>query len=255
MSYKLNGTNSDMVDVDFPPHGLPDAGFAKPECANPWDGKLKQVAGIWLPKEESHLDGFLLNSPKHRGAGTYQNDTLMKAISLVPEDRRGHALDIGSHCGIWARSMADYFDYVSAFEPIPAHIECWHRNVPQENATLYEIALGDFEGQVSMNWKANNTGNSSVSADGTGNVIVDQYRLDDLEIDDWTFGKLDCEGYEYYCLKGAEISIIRNKPILVVEQKDHKFFDIDRYAAIEYLKNLGMREIGRVRDDYIMGWK
>ena len=67
---------------------------------------------------------------------------------------------------------------------------------------------------------------------------------------------MDCEGYEYRILQGAEQTIKRCRPVVVVEQKPHDAYS-DQYgqhAAIELMKSWGMVRLDQVKDDWIMGW-
>jgi hypothetical protein len=68
---------------------------------------------------------------------------------------------------------------------------------------------------------------------------------------------MDCEGYEYRILQGAEQTIKRCRPVVVVEQKPHDAYS-DQYAqhaAIELMKSWGMIRLDQVKDDWIMGWQ
>ena len=69
--------------------------------------------------------------------------------------------------------------------------------------------------------------------------------------------KIDCEGYEMQILQGGEDTIKHHKPIIVVEQKLHTDTGITKetqYGCVDLLKSWGARELGRVRNDCILGW-
>jgi hypothetical protein len=67
--------------------------------------------------------------------------------------------------------------------------------------------------------------------------------------------KLDCEGYEYKIIVGAELYIKSCRPVIVVEQKFHKDTGIvDNGEAVDLLQSWGARELDRVRNDIILGW-
>jgi hypothetical protein len=61
--------------------------------------------------------------------------------------------------------------------------------------------------------------------------------------------KIDCERYELEVLKGSIETILKYKPIIVVEQHPDT-----EYCAGTYLKSQGAKEITNVRKDYIFGW-
>ena len=89
---------------------------------------------------------------------------------------------------------------------------------------------------------------------GAGDVPV--VRLDNLNLHDINYIKIDCEGYEYRILQGAEQTIRRCRPVVVIEQKPHDAYSkqYGQFAAVGLLKEWGMVKLDQVRDDWIMGW-
>ena len=82
-------------------------------------------------------------------------------------------------------------------------------------------------------------------------------RLDSLDFDRIDYMKIDCEGYEMQILKGGENTLRTHQPIIVVEQKLHTDTGITKetqYGCVDLLKSWGARELGRVRNDCILGW-
>ena len=83
------------------------------------------------------------------------------------------------------------------------------------------------------------------------------WRLDTLEFDRIDYIKIDCEGYELTILEGAEQTVKKHKPVIVVEQKLHKDTGITedtQYGAVELLESWGMIELAKVNNDCILGW-
>ena len=58
-------------------------------------------------------------------------------------------------------------------------------------------------------------------------------------------------------LQGAEQTIKRCRPVVVVEQKPHDAYSKQyaQHAAVELLKSWGMIRLDQVKDDWIMGWQ
>ena len=85
---------------------------------------------------------------------------------------------------------------------------------------------------------------------------VDVVLLDDYQFTDVDFIKIDCEGYELHVLRGAEQTILNNKPVIIVEQKvgKGKKYGYADDAAVKYLKDLGMKVHQVISGDYIMVW-
>jgi FkbM family methyltransferase len=159
------------------------------------------------------------------------------------------AIDIGAHVGTWSRGLAQKFAFVHAFEPVAAHRECFRRNVPAENVTLHGVALGEEIARLRMEVGEANSGHSIIDI-RPGDIAM--HMLDQYGFEHVGYIKADCEGYEVHALKGGEKTILRCKPIISVEQKPSNFGP--RYAARDYLVSLGMKELGRVHDDIVLGW-
>ena len=81
-------------------------------------------------------------------------------------------------------------------------------------------------------------------------------RLDSLALTGVDYIKVDCEGFEYRVLQGAEQTVREYRPIVVIEQKPHQAYSeqYGQFAAVEMLQSWGMRRLDQVKDDWIMGW-
>lgn len=214
---------------------------------------MKQVKGFWLPDGEEHLVSFLENGPEFAGGPSYQLHKLMAAMPYIKNFRT--AIDIGGHCGLWSRPLAAMFGRVIAFEPVEAHAACFEKNLGEyENVWLYCWAVGEVAGPVSLHTGESSSGDTYVQAGGehTANMI----RLDDHPDDlaDVDFMKLDCEGYEFFALKGAEQTIKRWWPTIIVEQKPGKGkqFGLGDHDAVTLLKGWGYEQVKEISGDFIM---
>jgi FkbM family methyltransferase len=233
---------------------------------------VQEVKGIWLPDDEVHFVKMVKEGPEFAGKGTYQ---LRKIEAVIPYVRNfRHAVDVGAHSGMWARVLLHYFSKLTAFEPMPAHIECFFRNVVMgDHVKLHEVALGDKTGMVTFHTARGSTGNTRVQDDGERTaqpyakeaVIFENpgeammMRLDDCVLVDPVVDliKVDCEGYEYFVLKGGEETIKRTHPVIIVEQKVGKGaqYGIDDLAACTLLESWGMKRKKVISGDYIYTWK
>jgi FkbM family methyltransferase len=205
---------------------------------------LKLVGSWWLPDGERHLATHFAQVDSE-----YQKAHRKLALKHVTNFHT--AIDIGAHIGTWSRGLAERFERVLAFEPVPEHRECFRKNVIASNVTLYPFALGEREAEVGMVVGTKNSGHSFVSGEGQEGQTV-MRPLDSFGHRNIGYIKADCEGYEVFALKGAEETILRCKPIISVEQKPSDFGP--QYAARDYLRTLGMKEIDRAVDDLIFGW-
>jgi FkbM family methyltransferase len=134
--------------------------------------------------------------------------------------------------------------------------ECLEKNVPDDKLWVSPFALGDQDTMGNMIITKDNSGHSHLdpATMGTGDVQV--IRLDNLDLHEINYIKIDCEGYEYRILQGAEKSIRLCRPVVVIEQKPHDAYSkqYGQFAAVELLQSWGMTKLDQIRDDWIMGW-
>ena len=209
--------------------------------------------GWWFPDAETHFPQMLAKSVSKGGPTEYQYQVRNRSLNYVKQNRV--ALDIGANVGLWSRDLVKQFDIVIAFEPVAMFRECLTRNVFAKNLDVRSIALGDQEGMIRMIVTEGNTGHTHVdptSKDGDTQIT----RLDSLNLPVVDYIKIDCEGFEYRVLQGAEQTIRRCRPIVVIEQKPHDAYskDYGQFAAIGLLEDWGMVRLDQVKDDWIMGW-
>lgn len=212
---------------------------------------MKNIGGIWLPDGEVHLVEWMTKMNRVvDGKLTYQYHKLEAALEHVKQWRC--AVDVGAHCGMWSMHLAQRFDVLHAFEPVPAHRDCWARNMEGRGGLLYPCALGETEGKVAIRTAADSSGDSWVDGDGE----IPLRRLDDFTLADVDFIKLDCEGYELFALRGGEEMLKRCQPCVIVEQKPGRAqkFGLGETDAVRYLEGLGARLRKVIAGDFILSW-
>lgn len=218
--------------------------------------------GIFLPDGEVHLNDWMDKMRQFRdGKPCYQLTKYDLAMRFVR--RRRLAVDVGAHVGLWTRVIALDFERVEAFEPVPAHCECWKANMAgAANATLHELALGKRPGRVNITMRRpGHTGCTGVEIHEPGEIPVapdvEVRTLDSYGFRNLDFLKVDNEGYEYFVMRGAVKTLLACRPIVIVEQKPGmgQRYGLSETAAVEYLRKLGARQLGAVGGDYIMGWQ
>jgi len=214
---------------------------------------LKLHQGVYLPDGEVHMIDWMTKEGEIvDGKGTYQIKKLRAAMSHVKQFRT--AVDIGGHCGTWSMQLAKRFKTLHAFEPVAAHRECWQQNVGEnEDRHLHACAIGAEEGFIRIESNPISSGDSRVAGDGD----IPMHTLDSFQLQDVDFIKIDTEGYELYTIKGAEETIKRCRPVMVVEQKGHgmKYFGFRKEEGVELLQSWGMVPLQKhMSGDWIMGW-
>lgn len=214
-----------------------------------------QHHGWWFPDEETHFPRMLDKSVNKGLPPVYQEIARRRSIALTKNRRL--AIDIGANVGLWSKDLCDNFQRVMAFEPVSKFRDCLIKNVKNNNLEVQDIALGNEETWGTMNITPDNTGHSHIDPTSLGQGDTRIRKLDNLALDIVDYIKVDCEGYEYKVLLGAEQTIKRCQPVLVIEQKPHDTYskEYGQFAAIELLQSWGMSKLDQVKDDWIMGWR
>ncbi len=154
----------------------------------------------------------------------YQRDEpeIRHAAALVPAGRV--AVDVGAWLGPWTRVLSRRASAVHAFEPQPrlaAHL----RKVVGPNVTVHESAVGDAPGEATLvvdegpgrDALAHLQQAQPSSTDPGRAVRVAVTRLDDVDLGDVGFVKIDVEGHELAVLRGAAQLLERCRPTVLVE--------------------------------------
>ena len=166
-----------------------------------------------------------------------QRSTALKYVK-----RWNNCIDIGSSVGMWTRELASKFKKVYCFEPNPNFIECFNKNITENNVELFEYGLSDAEHTASQGKQ------STVLNNSPGNVICKT--LDSFNLKDIDFIKIDVDGYEYKVLRGAIKTLRDNNPIINIELKRDKRKETARRCR-KFLGKLGYTYIKRTRHDEI----
>lgn len=215
---------------------------------------MYQAHGWWFPVQDTHFAEMLGKNIQKGGGPVYQEPVRHKSIGFA---KKGVALDVGANVGLWTKDLCNHFNKVIAFEPVDKFRECLARNVAASNLEIKTCALGAEDTMINMIVTTENTGHSHVDASSHGNGSIPMFKLDSLDLEPFDYMKIDCEGYEYNILVGAEQTIKKYRPVVVVEQKLHKDTgrtENNQYQAAELLKSWGARQLARVNHDVILGW-
>jgi FkbM family methyltransferase len=208
---------------------------------------MKQVAGVYVPSAEADMTKYLQAS-----GGVYQNTQLQRSLEFVT--CWDLAIDVGAHVGTWSKVLVQKFSRVVAFEPMAPLRACLEKNVVSDRLQVVPMALGNRHGAVSFSYDESHTGATHIDLAKPG--IIPLGKLDDFDLDNVGFIKLDCEGFEQDVLEGAMQTLERCKPIIVVEEKFHgqRHYGKQPYAAVAVAEALGAQLLDRVGDDLILGW-
>lgn len=221
---------------------------------------MKKFDEWWMPDHEEHLQEWMNTvGDRQHGRLIYQGHKYRSALAYCTQRRV--AIDVGAHVGLWSFQMMHDFEQIEAFEPMPAHRACWIENVPGPTETierLHPYALGHNTQWVWIKTRtANSSGDTGVEPDGTG-VEVEQRTLDSFGFTEVDLIKIDCEGYELFVCQGARETLLRCKPVVIVEQKPEtggpERYGIGETDAVTYLESLGAVKREGIQGDYILSW-
>jgi len=133
------------------------------------------------------------------------------------------AVDVGGNRGSYTYALSRLCRQVVTFEPIPdcAHVlMSWAKG---RNVEVHECGLGDHEENLLLHLPRVNgslvtTRASFAHSENDGVDLPVQIRtLDQFDLADVGFIKIDVEGFELSTLKGAENTLRRCRPNLLVE--------------------------------------
>lgn len=178
-------------------------------------------------------------------------------LRLIPENTI--VLDIGANIGIMtvhlARSVKGATIY--SFEPMPNNIAAFKRILKYfklQNVKLFEIALGNSEGEVEMvmpviaNVKMQGLSHvvhESISENNDGERFKVPLRMLDNMIELTNASqrisaiKIDVENFEFFVLDGAKQLIKKDKPIVYAELWENE----NREKCFELFKELNYKTV------------
>jgi FkbM family methyltransferase len=196
------------------------AAFVTLAVHNRGDSYVIKIGGLFFPDTEHH---FLQYGDD---VVNYQKTNREAAYKYVKDWRR--ALDVGASVGIFARDFATRFEEVVAFEPMPLVRECLAANVPA-NVRIEGYAVADKPAKFDM-YRSGSAGGAFItnhpqvvppdSPLKSGRTVeVEARTLDSFEFDFVGLIKMDIQGAEYPALIGARETILRHRPVLLIEEK------------------------------------
>ena len=188
------------------------------------------------------------------------NDTKEAAEAMVLEsEHRYTAVIAGGYTGVSAEVFAAYFNQVMVFEPNPKSFELLMKrctNIP--NIIMAEQALGAENGwanlvEDSISWAANTTTRHKQGVLRAVSVVCRQ--LDTFAFLTVDLLQVDVGGGELDVLKGAEDTIYKHRPVLIVEMG--KGGGRDQKATTAWLNARNYFSTGHILDshDYVFKFK
>lgn len=159
---------------------------------------------------------------------------------FVPKHRG--AVDVGVWWGPWSWWLARRVPRVDAFEP-NAELVASLAGVLPSNVQLHPVALGERSGEANlwippggMGTEGRASIESSWQPEDVGRMQpVTTRRLDDFDLGDVGFVKIDVEGHEFAVLQGAVELLSTQRPALLVEVEERSHNEGHLDMIVEFL--------------------
>lgn len=196
--------------------------------------------------------------------------------TLINSQLLNHFVNVGAHIGTVCMPVSNYVEKVTAIEAYPPTYKQLVDNIALNsitNITCHNVAIGAKEDTVYFMSEAhervqNNTGGMHVFTESDlrenrrsanlcdKKVSCHMKRFDDMKIDPFDIMLVDIEGMEYDFLQGARESILRCKPVLIIEIWD----DAKRKAEnmptkqdeiVKYILAMNYKLFTNIGDDFV----
>jgi FkbM family methyltransferase len=203
------------------------------------------------------------------GRANYERE--MELLDLLC-DRERPGIDVGAKVGMYTYRIRQHSSEVIAFEPIPMFHRILRAVFEGKRGRVEPYAVSNQRGtaQLRLPYAHDGTpkyGRSTIDPDNrfdseiiarTDELEVETRRIDDYELADVGFIKIDVEGHELAVLAGAAATLARHKPNLLIECNDEHqpdavkrlgaWLDSHGYTAM-FLDNHELRPIDEYRRD------
>lgn len=166
---------------------------------------------------------------------------------LESRDRKGTYIDIGANVGLTTLPMIDYFNEIHCFEPNPVALDKMKDNIDINLVNIHPVAVSNFIGSADLVVPNNNTEHGSIvnvrydKWQGNRRIKTQLYKVDVKTLDSYNFTnvdfiKIDTEQSENEVIEGAMQTIMRDFPVIFMENKRS-----EAKKAVDSLISLGYK--------------
>ena len=181
--------------------------------------------------------------------GYFEKDTHKALNKLVTKNMT--VFDIGANIGCHTFNLAKKATNgkVYCFEPMPyanKKLKKNHKLNNFKNIIIEEIGLSNKNEKKIITFKSNWPLNKKFRKNATNNNEIEFLKLDEYvnqkKINNIDLIKIDIDGYEFKFFKGAQKSLIKFKPQIIMEIGDMvERFDDNVFEMTAFLKSLGYK--------------
>lgn len=162
--------------------------------------------------QERYDQDILFNSEGiHQPEGRHKTNPATEQFNEIKPylHKKRNAIDIGARWGSFAVQLHKFgFEHVYMAELREKHLKGVSYNVDMSRATMYNIPVMDKSGFVTAVMK-------EITNRSSGDLRC--YSVDDMELDDIDFIKIDVDGPDRLVLQGAKNTIEKCKPVIYIE--------------------------------------
>ena len=217
---RLKDDDVDPVSIKVYGDGLLQEKFKQWKARNPgWhEGGPK-------PYRPLITDGFVWPKTDREGRFGALTDVRQMGAFLEHVKSREVVVQAGGNVGVYPAYLAKQFQYVHTFEPDPENYACLIKNIAtcEGNIRTYNAALGAEEGVCGVSLEvADNCGTVRINGDGN----IPMRTIDAMELPACDLIWLDIEGYELQALKGAEKTVEKFWPAIIIEDARHHNYPV-----------------------------
>lgn len=148
---------------------------------------------------------------EHQKAHAWRHVRILDAAIKVCGERKRTAVQAGGNIGLWPLRLAKYFQRVITFEPEPYSFDCLTANVKSLGIECHRKALGAVPMLCGIERRS--LGSHRIIQ----GVSVQMIPLDSLQLRDVDLLQLDIEGTEHAALMGAQLTVTRCRPVVMLE--------------------------------------
>ena len=168
----------------------------------------------------------------------------------------GVFVDVGANIGLMSLFTASVFKNgkIIAIEAHPVTAEILKKNIDinsLSNIEVKQVALGNEIGETKIfdNWQVNRGGASLVVHDNDSKSYpVKIEKLDNIITTPVSMIKIDVEGLELDVLKGASNTILKSKPILIVEISDQRTSTLSpSNEIVDFIEDFGFYKLYKLK--------
>lgn len=213
-----------------------------------YDAMLRTLYGRKGIKREIHGEEAIFLKPQHRACA---EDAEPKVFAALKERAKagGVVLDIGANVGVYSLLMARWVGptgKVYAFEPAPQTLQDLRDHVAinkmSKHIEVVDQAVSDQKGEAVF-YAHSTSGENSLNPGFAKRLSEAQaVKVPVTTVDEFceknkiapTLLKIDVEGFEIHVLRGAQETLLRHRPSLVIEM--HPMFWKEIGVTIEEIR-------------------